>query len=100
MYLQKYVQYYSGDFLGQNEEGNLCRGSLVLMINCKKSIPFVMRYFPETKLTGEGLKYENNKYIFDLMEVEFKVRAVITDDSYYRWQSFDYECVLKVAQYL
>ena len=81
MYLQKSVQYHSGDFVGQDEEGNLFKGIVVFMIvSLKKSVPIVIRSLPETKITGEWLKCEINKCILDLAEVGYKVRVVITDD--------------------
>ena len=81
MYLQKSVQYHSGDFVGQDEEGNLFKGIEVFMIVSLKSIPIVIRSLPETKITDEWLvKCEINKCALDLAEVGFKVCAVITDD--------------------
>ena len=81
MYLQKSVQYHSGDFVGQDEEGNLFKGIVDFMITSfKRSIPIVIRYLPEIKITGEWLKCEINKCILDLAEVGYKVRVVITDD--------------------
>ena len=81
MYLQKSVQYHSGDFVEQDEEGNLFKGIVVFMIvSLKKSVPIVIRSLPETKITGEWLKCKINNCILDLAEAGFKVRAVITDD--------------------
>ena len=79
MYLQKSVQYHSGDFVGQDEGGNLFKGIAVFMIVSLKSIPIVIHSLPETKITGKWLKCEVNKCILDLAEVGFKVRAVVTD---------------------
>ena len=75
-YLKKSVQYHKGDFVGQDEQENLFKGIIVFM---KKSIPIVIRSLPETKITGEWLKCDTNKCIFDLAEVGFKVRVVVTD---------------------
>ena len=81
MYLQKSVQYHSGDFVGQDKEGNLFKELVVFMIvSLKKSIPIVIRPVHKTKITAEWLKFEINKCILDLAEVRIKVRAVITDD--------------------
>ena len=67
MYLQKSVQYHSGDFVGQDEEGHLYKGIVVFMImSLKKSIPCVIRSRPETKISGEWLKDEINICMFDL----------------------------------
>jgi hypothetical protein len=81
MYLQKYVQYYSGDFVGQDEDGDLYKGIVVFMIvSLKKSIPLVVSSRFKIKITGEWLKNEINNCIFNLNEVGFKVRAIITDN--------------------
>ena len=81
MYLQKSVQYHSGDFVGQDDDGILYKGIIVFMIvSLKKSTPLVIRSIPETKISGEWLKLEIEKCITDLSNVGFKVRAVITDD--------------------
>ena len=80
MYLQKSVQYHSGDFVGQDDEGNLFKGIVLFMVvSLKKSNPIVIPSLPETKITDKWLKCEINKCILDLAEVGFKVRAVITD---------------------
>ena len=81
MYLQKSVQYHSGNFVGQDEEGNMYKGIVVFMIvSLKKSIPCVIRSCPETKISGEWLKNEINACVFNLMEAGFKVRAIVTDN--------------------
>jgi hypothetical protein len=76
----KTVQYHSGDFVGQDEDGDLYKGIVVFMIvSLKKSIPLVSSR-PEIKITGEWLKSAINNCIFNLNEVGFKVRAIITDN--------------------
>ena len=75
-YLQKFVQYHSGDFVGQDEEGIV----VLMIVSLKKPIQIVIRSLPETKITGEWLKCETNKCILNLAEGRFKVCAVITDD--------------------
>ena len=62
MYLQKSVQYHSGDFVGQNEEGTV----VFMIVSLKKSTQIVIRFPPETKITGEWLECEINKCILDL----------------------------------
>ena len=80
-YLQKSVQYHSGDFVGQDEENDLFKGITNFMItSLKKFIPVVIRSFPEIKITGKWLKCEISKRILYLAEVGYKVRTVITDD--------------------
>ena len=53
MYLQKKAQYGGGDYVGADEDGNLCKGIMVFMIcGLKKTIPIVVKASPETKLNG------------------------------------------------
>ena len=73
--------------MGQDEERNLFKGIVVLMIvSWKMSIPIIIHSLPDTKITREWLKCEINKCVLDLAEVGFKaeagfkVCAVITDD--------------------
>ena len=81
MYLQTSVQYHSGDFVGQDEEGHLYKGIVVFMImSLKKTISCVIRSRPVTKISGEWLKDEINICMFDLKDCGFKVRAIVTDD--------------------
>ena len=81
MYLQKSVQYHSSDLVGQDEERNLFKGIVVLIIvSLKMYISIAIQSLPDTKITREWLKCEINKCVLDLAEVGFKVRAVITDD--------------------
>lgn len=63
MYLQKSVQYHTGGFVGQDEEGNLYKGIVAFMIvSLKKSVLIVVRSLSETKITGEWLKSEINEF--------------------------------------
>ena len=73
MYLQKSVQYHSGDFIGQDEDGILYKGIVVFMIvSLKKSRP-------ESKISGEWLKNEIDDCLCHLQKVGFNVRAVVSD---------------------
>ena len=57
MYLRKSAQYHSGDFMGEDEEGNLCKGIVAFMtVSLKKSVLIVVRSLSETKITGEWFK--------------------------------------------
>ena len=80
MYLQKSVQYHSSGLVGQDEERNLFKGIVVLIVSLKMYISIAIQSLPDTKITREWLKFEINKCVLDLAEVGFKVRAVITDD--------------------
>ena len=54
MYLQKCTQFHGGEYVGADVEGNLYKGVVALMIRgLKKSISFVIKALPETKITGE-----------------------------------------------
>ena len=74
MSLQKSVQYHSGDFVGQGEEGNLFKGVFMFV-----SISIVIRSYG-TKITEEWLKCEISQCVLDLAEVGFRVSAAVTDD--------------------
>ena len=76
MSLQKSVQYHSGDFVGQDEEGNLFKEIVVFMF---VSVSIVIRSHG-TKITGEWLKCEISQCVLDLAEVGFRVSAAVTDD--------------------
>ena len=55
VYLQKHSQYQNGKLVGADNEGNLNKGVMALMINnLKKSIPFVIKAIPERKIEGNG----------------------------------------------
>ena len=54
MYLRKSVQFHSGNFVGQDEEGDFFKGVAVSMtVSLKKSIPIVTRSLPEIKITRQ-----------------------------------------------
>lgn len=51
-----------------------------MIVSLKKPILIVLRSLSETNITDEWLKLEIDKYTYNLMEVGFKVCAVMTDD--------------------
>ena len=54
MYLQKSTQYQSGQYVGIDEKGNLCKGIVALMVvGLKQSIPFVVQDIPEVTFNGQ-----------------------------------------------
>ena len=54
MYLQKGVQYNSGEYVGA--DGSLYKGMVVLMLQgLQKSSVFVIKAFPEVKVDGHWL---------------------------------------------
>ena len=80
MYLQKCTQSHGGEDIGADVEGNLYKGVVALMIQAlKKSISFVIKVLPETKITGEWLAQHISECISCLSKVGFNVRAVVTD---------------------
>ena len=81
MYLQKSVQFHSGNFIGRIEEGTLYKGIVVFMIVCLgKSIPFVINSSPDITITGKWVKSEIYECLYHLQEASFYVHAVISDD--------------------
>ena len=81
MYLQKCTQFHGGEYIGADVEGNLYKGVVALMIQgLKKSISFVIKALPETKITDEWLAQHISECISRLSKVGFNVRAVVTDN--------------------
>lgn len=81
MYLQKSAEYCGGELIGCDEDGNLFKGLVGFMIvGLQKSIPYVIKSIPETKIEGEWLKTEIIKSIETLHSLGFSVRAVIADN--------------------
>jgi len=75
------VQFHSGDVVGIDEDGNLYKGIVVFMIvSLKQSIPYVIKSIPETTISGEWLCKEIDSCIYDLKDIGYNVRAVITDN--------------------
>ena len=56
MYLQKCTQFHGSEYIGADVEGSLYNDVVALMIqDLKKSISFVIKALPETKITSEWL---------------------------------------------
>ena len=56
MYLQKSCQYHGGKFYGKDEHGEFYNGIVVFMVvGLRKSIPYVLKTLPETKISGKWL---------------------------------------------
>ena len=80
MYLQKGTQFHEGEYIGAEEDGNLYKGIVVLMIaGLKKSIPYVIKACPEISINGDWLANEIAQSISTLSNNGFNVRAVVTD---------------------
>ena len=81
MYLQKSCQYHGGKFYGKDEDGDFYNGIVVFMVvGLRKSIPYVIKTLPETKISGEWLKPQILESLCSLHNAGFYVRAVITDN--------------------
>ena len=56
MFLQKEASYQSGDYVGEDEEGEFYKGIACFMIvGLKQSVPHVIQAIPEVTITGEWL---------------------------------------------
>ena len=81
MYLQKCTQFHGGEYIGADVEGNLYKGVVALIIQgLKKSISFVIKALPETKITGEWIAQHISECISCLSKVGFNVCTVVTDN--------------------
>ena len=81
MFLRKLAQYFAGDYVGENEDGELFSGIVCFMIvGLTDSIPFVVKSCPETTVTGVWLKKQLDECINELMKRGFRVRAVVADN--------------------
>ena len=80
-YLQKGTQFHGGEYIGANENDELYKGIMVFMITGqKKSVPSVVKAYPEVTVTGEWLSREILKCIFQLIKSGFFIKAVVADN--------------------
>ena len=81
MYLQKGTSYQGGDYIGEDETGDLYKGIACFMIvGLKDSIPYVIKAVPETTITGTWLADQISASIESLSKTGFTVRGVVTDN--------------------
>ena len=81
MYLQKGTQFHRGKYIGADDNGNLYKGIVILMIaGLKKSIPYVIKACPEISINGDWFANEIAQSISTLSSNGFNVRAVVTDN--------------------
>ena len=70
-------QYHGGKCYGKYEDGEFYNGIVVFMIvGLRKSIPYVIKTLPETKISGEWLKPQILESLCSLHTAGFYVRAV------------------------
>ena len=83
MCLQKGTRCHGGEYIGADEDGNLYKGIVVLMIaGLKKSIPYIIKACPEISICRDWLADEIAQNISTLCNNGFNVRAV--ESSCYR----------------
>ena len=81
IYHQKSCQYLGGKFYGKDEHDEFYNGIVVFMVvGLRKSIPYVIKTLPETKISGEWLNPQIIESFCGLHTAGFYVRAVITDN--------------------
>ena len=81
IYIQKDADYSGGTTVGADKDGKLFKGVMTFMINSlKKSIPFVVKAIPETKIEGKWLSKEIDSVLSSVHECGFQVRAVVADN--------------------
>ena len=81
MYFQRSCEYSRGMFIGKDENGEFYNGIMVFMVlSLKKSIPFVIKSCPKTKIDGTWLSSQITESIETLSNSGFVVRAVVSDN--------------------
>ena len=87
MFLQKMAQYYSGEYVGKNEQGELYKGIVAFMVvGLKKSIPYVIQATPEVTFTGAWLAEMIDK---NLLSISYQLLFQQQRNNKVRKQSVD-----------
>ena len=74
-YLQKCEEYFAGDLVGCNSEGEVYKGLICFMIvGLKHSIPYVIKSSSEIKINADWLKEELIDCLGILSQSGFNVR--------------------------
>ena len=80
MYLLKSQEYFGGETIGCDDEGELYTGIVCFMIvGLKESIPYVIKSSPETNIDANWLKTELLDSLEILSNFVFRVRAIVCD---------------------
>ena len=80
-YICKNQQHQSGECVGGDEEGNLYKGIVSLMVvGFKLSIPFIVQAISEVTFNGEWLAETFSDNIDNLIEFGLCVRGIVTDN--------------------
>ena len=81
MFLQKEASYQSGDYVGEDEEGELYKGiACFIIVGLKQSVPHVIQAIPEVTITGEWLAQKISASLHSLAQTGFPVRGIVTDN--------------------
>ena len=81
MFLQKTEEYFAGESIGADENGELFKGIVNFMIvGLKSNVPYVVKACPEREITGDWLMEELSSCLKMLQESGFNVRGVVSDD--------------------
>ena len=80
MYLQKSQEYFRGEMIGCDDEGELCKGIVCFMIvDLKGSIPYVIKSSLKTNTDANWLITELLDSLAILSNCGFRVRAIVCD---------------------
>ena len=81
MFLQKGTSLQGGEYIGEDEAGELYKGIACFMIvGLKDSVPYVIQAIPEVTITGNWLADKISANIEALAKTGFTVRGVVTDN--------------------
>ena len=81
MYLQKSAQYLSGEYVGIDGEGNLCKGIIAFMVvGLKQSVPFTVQAIPEVIFNWHWLAKKISDNNDNLIEFGICARTIVTDN--------------------
>ena len=90
MFLQKEASYQSGDYVGEDEEGELYKGiACVMIVGLKQSVPHVIQAIPEVTITGEWLAEKISASLHSLAQTDSSSEEVSTTIAGYiakNWQ--------------
>ena len=93
MYLQKSQEYFGGEMIGCDDQGELCKDIVCFMIvDLKESIPYVIKTSPETNTDDNWLKTELLDSLENLSNCGFRVRAVLCDNHSSNSSNFSRNC--------
>ena len=81
VYLQKSQEYFRGEMIGCDDEGELHKGIVCFMIvGLKESIWYMIKSLPETNIDANWIKTELLDYLEILYNCGFRVRTIVCDN--------------------